>query len=173
MYITNQRYFVFILFIFLLVFSMNDITDALPVCDRTPQVRDGIVAAAGVAGCADVTDAHLAAIITLNLKSKGIETLKDGDFDGLSALKFLNLSSNDLSSLPSGILDNLTTLKGLYLGSNDLSSLPSHYNVLIVEVLLVVSCKKTYFGVQLMNYQYLKASLLRYKLESFHPYNIF
>ncbi len=125
MYITNQRYFVFILFIFLLVFSMNDITDALPVCDRTPQVRDGIVAAAGVAGCADVTDAHLAAIITLNLKSKGIETLKDGDFDGLSALKFLNLSSNDLSSLPSGILDNLTTLKGLYLGSNDLSSLPS------------------------------------------------
>ena len=67
-----------------------------------PQVRDGIVAAAGVDDCSDVTDAHLAAIITLNLKSKGIETLKNGDFDGLSALKFLNLSSNELSSLPSG-----------------------------------------------------------------------
>ena len=125
MYITNQRYFVFILFIFLLVFSMNDITDALPVCDRTTQVRDGIVTAAGVDDCSDVTDAHLAAIITLNLKSKGIETLKNGDFDGLSALKFLNLSSNDLSSLPSGILDNQTALKGLYLGSNQLLSLPS------------------------------------------------
>ena len=39
-----------------------------PVCDRTVQVRDGIVAAvSGVSTCGGVTDAHLAAITSLDL----------------------------------------------------------------------------------------------------------
>ena len=38
-----------------------------PVSDRTPGVRDAIVAAAGVNSATDVTEAHLAAITSLDL----------------------------------------------------------------------------------------------------------
>ena len=63
-----------------------------PVCDRTEQVRDEIVArVSGVSTCGGVTDAHLAAITSLDLVSKGITSLQEGDFDGLSALTELNL----------------------------------------------------------------------------------
>ena len=45
------------------VFSAVNIAHALPVSDRTPQVRDAIVAAVpGVNSAADVTEAHLAGI---------------------------------------------------------------------------------------------------------------
>ena len=121
-----------------------------PVCDRTPQVRDEIVAVVpGISTCGDVTEAHLTAITSLNLSSKSITSLKTGDFggltsltqlhlysndltslpsdvfSGLSSLTSLNLDSNDLSSLPAGIFDELTNLTGIYLDSNDLSSLPA------------------------------------------------
>ena len=50
-----------------------------PVCDRTPQVRDGIVVAVpGVSDCNDVTAVHLAAITALNLNSTNIAALKSG-----------------------------------------------------------------------------------------------
>ena len=117
MYVTNQKYFMFILFIFLLVFSMVDITHALPVCDRTTQVREAIVTAAGVADCSDVTDAHLAAITTLDL-TEGIETLKNGDFDGLSALTTLSLNSYGLTWLPQDVFAGLTALTNLSLDGN-------------------------------------------------------
>ena len=117
MYVTNQKYFMFILFIFLLVFSMVDITHALPVCDRTTQVREAIVTAADVAFCSDVTDAHLAAITTLDL-TEGIETLKNGDFDGLSALTTLSLNSNGLTWLPQDVFAGLTALTNLSLDGN-------------------------------------------------------
>ena len=58
-----------------------------PVCERTEQVRDGIVAAvSGVSTCGGVTDAHLAAITRLLLRFAGITSLQEGDFDGLTAL---------------------------------------------------------------------------------------
>ena len=56
----------------------------LAVSDRTAEVRDAIVAAAGVSAATDVTAAHLAAITNLDLKVKGITELKTGDFSGLS-----------------------------------------------------------------------------------------
>ena len=58
------------------------------ICGRTQQVRDAIVAIiSGATDCADVTDAHLAAITgTLDLSRKGITALAAGDFDGLTAL---------------------------------------------------------------------------------------
>ena len=40
------------------------------VCDRTPQVRDAIVAAAGVDDCSEVTEAHLTTISSLNIDKK-------------------------------------------------------------------------------------------------------
>ena len=95
-----------------------------PVCDRTPQVRDAIVAAAPVSACGDVTEAHLAAITRLDLHDKNITTLKEGDFSGLSSLERLVLESNQLATLPSGIFDGLTALTWLDLGPNQFTTLP-------------------------------------------------
>ena len=95
-----------------------------PVSERTPQVRDAIVAAAGVNSATDVTEAHLAAITDLFFLGEGITTLKSGDFDGLTALTSLHLGDNRLSSLPEGIFDELTELERLILYGNRLSSLP-------------------------------------------------
>ena len=93
-----------------------------PVCDRTVQVRDAIVAAvSGVSACANVTAAHLAAITQLDLASTGISSLQAGDFDGLTALLQLNLERNSLSELPAGVFDGLTALTLLNLGRNSLS----------------------------------------------------
>ena len=95
------------------------------VSQRTPQVRDAIVAAAGVNSADDVTQAHLDAITNLNLSNKSITSLKVGDFDGLTSLTSLILNNNKLTSLPAGIFDNLTALTTLYLYENQLTSLPA------------------------------------------------
>ena len=97
------------------------------ICGRTEVVRDAIVALiSGVASCADVTDAQLAAIAgTLDLNSKGITALAAGDFDGLTALTTLHLGNNSLSTLPAGVFDGLTALTTLGLGDTSLSTLPA------------------------------------------------
>ena len=107
--------------------SVTDITETTftGVCNRTPQVRDAIVAAAGVDDCSQVTEEHLAVIRTISLPVSNISSLKSGDFGGLSNLRTLILFRNDLSSLPSGIFDDLTSLIDLNISFNDLSSLPS------------------------------------------------
>ena len=62
----------------------------LPVCDRTEQVRDAIVAEVdGASSCADVTEADLAGIEQLFLGDESIRALQVGDFSGLAALKGL------------------------------------------------------------------------------------
>ena len=95
----------------------------VPVSQRTPRVRDAIVAAAGVNSANDVTEAHLAAITQLFLSNKGITSLKSGDFDGLTVLTEIYLNNNPLSSLPVGVFDGLTALTEIYLSHSDLSSL--------------------------------------------------
>ena len=110
----------------LIVFGMcsTGFADVTPVGDRTPQVRDAIVAAVpGVNSAADVTEAHLAAITRLSLSSRSIASLKVGDFDGLTSLTYLYLNGNDLSSLSAGIFEGLTSLTYLNLSGNDLSNL--------------------------------------------------
>ena len=104
--------------------AAQQVPTVTPVSDRTPQVRDAIVAAAGVPAN-QVTEAHLAAITSLDLGLKKITSLKAGDFDGLNNLTVLYLPNNKLSTLPSGIFDNLTQLTRLLLGNNELSTLPS------------------------------------------------
>ena len=59
------------------------------VCERTPQVRDALVAQAqgrdaAVTDCSKVTETHLAAVRLLNLEDPGMTALKAGDFEGLS-----------------------------------------------------------------------------------------
>ncbi len=98
---------------------------SLPVSQRTPQVRDAIVAAVpGVTSVGAVTDAHLAAITSLNLRSASISELKTGDFSGLTGLTSLNLYNNMLSSLPNGIFEGLTALTSLRLGGNLVDPMP-------------------------------------------------
>ena len=100
--------------------------DLTPVSERTPQVRDAIVAAVPEAdSAAGVTAAHLAGITGLSLYRKGIGALRAGDFDGLTALTTLYLGDNQLSSLPSGVFDDLPALTWLSLSYNQLSTLPA------------------------------------------------
>ena len=108
-----------------LVFTELGGTFFIPVSERTPQVRDAIVAVVGVSSANDVTEADLAAITGLNLSHESITSLKAGDFSGLSSLTMLWLYNNDLTTLPAGIFDNLTALQRLSLQSNQLSSLPA------------------------------------------------
>ena len=115
----------------IVIISVIDVNDTVvsagfvPVADRTPQVRDAIVAAVpNVTDAASVTESQVAAITSLNLRSKGISSLKIGDFSGMTALTSLNLFRNQLSELPSGIFDGLTALTTLRLGGNVVDPLP-------------------------------------------------
>ena len=133
--INNQKCVVSNVVTILIVFGFHLIgyADVTPVKDRTPQVRDAIVAKVpGVNNAADVTKAHLAAITSLNLRSKGISVLKTGDFSGLTTLTSLNLYNNQLSSLPNGIFEELTSLTTIRLGRNAVD--PSPFAVAIEKI---------------------------------------
>ena len=74
-------------------------------------VRDAIVdAVLGVNNANDVTEAHLAAIMQLDLNDKQITTLKEGDFSGLSALTRIDLRRNQLTALPEGAFQRLVSI---------------------------------------------------------------
>ena len=97
----------------------------VPVSDRTPAVRNAIVAAVtGVTAAADVTATHLAAITSLDLRADGITALKTGDFSGLTGLTSLNLYGNMFTRLPVGIFEGLTALRTLRLGGNLVDPMP-------------------------------------------------
>ena len=105
--------------------AVNGPSNTSGICGRTLAVQTAILGKiSGVSACADVTTAHLAAITgTLDLASKSISALAEGDFAGLTALTTLNLTSNDLTGLPAGVFDPLTELTTLNLSNNDLASL--------------------------------------------------
>ena len=108
------------------------VSDAYPasgaiggICDRTAKVRNYLVdRISGVSNCADVTDAHLATITTLNLAGRSISSLKTRDFAGLRTATTLNLASNQLETLPVGVFDGLDALQKLNLNGNALQTLP-------------------------------------------------
>ena len=108
--------------------NVTDVTEGTinpPISQRTPQVRDAIVRAAGVQSAADVTEADLTGIWQLDLESKSITSLKVGDFNGLTSLRTLSLRDNQLTTLPMDIFDGLTALTTLNLEDNQLSTLPA------------------------------------------------
>ena len=96
------------------------------ICGRTEQVRTAILAKIpGVSNCADVTDAHLAAITGALSLGSGITTaLATEDFAGLTALTTLYLNGNGLTTLPDGVFDDLIALQVLSLQDNALTTLP-------------------------------------------------
>ena len=103
-----------------------------PVSGRTAQVRDAIVAAAGVSSADAVTEAHLAAITSLNLARKSISSLKTGDFNGLTPLD-LNLDTNSISDISA--LANLTALDYLSLHDNSISDISALANLTALTTL--------------------------------------
>ena len=94
------------------------------LCDRTDQVRDAIVAAAGAEACGSVSHADLSGIRSLDLSDSGITGLQAGDFGGLYSLSVLDLSDNSLEALPAGVFDELYLLKTLDLDGNSLDTVP-------------------------------------------------
>ncbi len=97
------------------------------ICGRTLQVQTGILALLETrSDCKDVTAADLSGITgRLDLGSKGITSIRAGDFAGLSSLEELTLDRNSLTTLPSGLLAGLSSLKFLAVSRNDLTALPS------------------------------------------------
>ena len=113
------------------IINVIDVNDTVlsagfvPVADRTPEVRDAIVAAVpNVTAAADVTESQVAAITALNLRNKGISKLKIGDFSGMTSLSNLNLFGNQLRSLPAGTFNGLTALSILRLSRNAVDPIP-------------------------------------------------
>ena len=94
------------------------------ICDRTPQVRDKLVEAAGVSACGQVTSGQLAAVTLLDLRRSGIHALEAQDFNGLSSLTRLSLGENRLETIPEEIFSGLGSLQRLEMPGNALSALP-------------------------------------------------
>ena len=97
------------------------------VCDRHPAVRDAIVAKISAAStCAEVTDAQVNAIGSLDLSGEGIAALRKEDFEGLTSLHTLDLSGNALDHLPADLFEPLDpSLLTLKLNGNPLGALPA------------------------------------------------
>ena len=116
-----------VVFAALLAVSTTAQAQTTGICGRTVGVRTAILGKiSGVSNCANVTDAHLAAITgTLDLNTGGVTALAAGDFDGLTALTVLELRVNQLTTLPDDVFDGLTALTGLILSHNSLTTLPA------------------------------------------------
>ena len=98
----------------------------LGVCDRTPQIRDAIMAQVGIGDCAAVTAEGLGLVRILDLEdSPTISALYDDDFAGLQNLTYLNLGDHALHDLPTDLFSGLTRLTTLRLSGNQLDVLPS------------------------------------------------
>ena len=114
----------------------------LSVCDRTPQVRDAIVAWVerydGISDCNKIGAVQLQGVgevyndigppsyRPLRLDGTGITELKQGDFAGLLSLTELHLQNNHLTTLPDSIFVGVPSLNRLYLNNNRLRKLSRH-----------------------------------------------
>ena len=96
---------------------------SLPVCDRTPQIRDEIMKKTRDNNCANVTEDELESITRLSLIAEGLVTLKQGDFDELRNLEDLVLNENSLKTFPEDIFWYLGKLEYLGLRDNQFTTL--------------------------------------------------
>ena len=100
------------------------VTIAEGVCDRTPEIRDALVARSRADRCSAVTTAHLA-VTSLNLAGIEIPTLRPGDLSGLHNLRYLDLSGVGFTAFPVGAFVDLTNLETLRLRNNGFETLPA------------------------------------------------
>ena len=91
----------------------------LSVCDRTPQVQAFLEEATGK-DCDDITADDLAQVTELDLSNKGLKSLQEGDFDGLSQLRSVNMESNGLTWTDACTDDYGTTVQNINLTNNKL-----------------------------------------------------
>ena len=101
------------------------------ICNRTQQVEDAILTKLSQKypdktwTCSNVTSRDLFNIYgTLDLRNKGITSLKVGDFDGLVGVSYLYLSNNALTALPAGVFAGMQP-QYLSLENNALTTLPA------------------------------------------------
>lgn len=94
------------------------------VCDRTPQVRDAIASAIG-RDCGEVSEFDLLDVVTLDLSSRGITTVRPGDFTGLPNLTELYLHRNPIGAIPQQAFKDLVKLKKLDLSGAELTAVPT------------------------------------------------
>ena len=116
----------------MITIATQTLTAVQGVCDRTPEVRDALLAKIdNVTNCRDVTDAHLNAMTgTLDLSypstfvTSALTDLKSWDFNDLSSLEVLDLSENTIPRLTNNAFQDLTNLRTLDLSGNGLQRLP-------------------------------------------------
>ena len=90
------------------------------ICTRTPVVRDELVWWTDVDDCGFVTDEHLASLPVWVLLFDGrIDSLKAGDFAGLSNVPILEIRHTSITELPSGVFNGLSRLRKLTVYKND------------------------------------------------------
>ena len=96
------------------------------VCDRTPAVRDALLAAAAAGtGCERPAPADLTPIQTLALDgAEPAAMLATGDLSGLPGLRTLDLRGNALTGLAAGVVEDVPRLERLLLGGNALPAVP-------------------------------------------------
>lgn len=98
------------------------------ICGRTPVVRDRIVQNSPVGDCGFVTDDHLAGNIGWHSfhgdlsnqipPAPRIDSLKAGDFAGLSNLYRLTIRKTRIAELPTGVFNGLSGLRELVIYQN-------------------------------------------------------
>ena len=96
---------------------------SLPVCERTPQVREEIMKRTRDNNCTNVTEDELASIRRLIIIAEGLITLQQGDFDELRNLEELVLNENSLRTLPEDVFWYLGGLEELSLRDNQITTL--------------------------------------------------
>ena len=89
------------------------------VCDRTPQVRNALVALTGKA-CGNIGADDLSKVVRLDLSNKGLRSLKQQDFEGLANLKDVNLAQNDLTWTAACAADYGSSVQNVNLTNNKL-----------------------------------------------------
>ena len=98
------------------------------VCDRTPQVRDDLVATLSKA-CDQIDDSDLLRVTAIRLPRAGLTSVRTGDFAGLCRLEVLNLKRNAITDLPAGIFVDLASLRLLVILGNNIRQLPDDFTV--------------------------------------------
>ncbi len=103
------------------------VTDA-GICSRSSTIASEIVRQVAQIGggdrCDEVGTDDLAELRRLDLSGSGIQSLKPGDFEGLSGLRELDLRRNSLAELPEDIFAGLSNLQRLLLYKNQFTHVP-------------------------------------------------
>ena len=105
-----------------------EVRDGVSICDRTRQIRDGILALVNTPeprhDCNFVPSSVLASVSALAVQNQGVRTLLAHDFDGMTGLQNLDLNFNRIPGLPEDIFRDTASLRVLNLSVNFLTSLP-------------------------------------------------